>query len=64
MVCRSLESKVEDVRGKNVYMFNMNITCGIWCVAYLACLVYGKLVKWFIDVSFSSCCVMSITCML
>lgn len=47
MVCRSLESKVEDVRGKNVYMFNMNITYGIWCVAYLACLVYGKLVKWF-----------------
>lgn len=47
MVCKSLESKVEDVRGKNVYMFNMNITYGIWCVAYLACLVYGKLVKWF-----------------
>lgn len=47
MVGRSLESKVEDARGKNVYMFNMNIMYGIWCVAYLACLVYAKLVKWF-----------------
>lgn len=47
MACRSLKSKVEDVTGKNVYTFNMNITYGIWCVAYLTCLVYGELVKWF-----------------
>lgn len=47
MVGRRLKSKVEDVREKNVYIFTMNITYGIWCVAYLACLVYGKLVKWF-----------------
>lgn len=53
MVCRRLKSKVEDVRGKNVYIFTMNITYGIWCVAYLACLVYGKLVKWFREMQVS-----------